>query len=36
MDYWFSASHEMFPPSEALAQAQAAEGGNISCEAENQ
>jgi coenzyme F420-dependent glucose-6-phosphate dehydrogenase len=24
MDYWFSASHEMFPPSELLAQAQAA------------
>ena len=24
MDYWFSASHEMFPPSAALAQAQAA------------
>jgi coenzyme F420-dependent glucose-6-phosphate dehydrogenase len=24
MDYWFSASHEMFPPSEALRQAQAA------------
>jgi coenzyme F420-dependent glucose-6-phosphate dehydrogenase len=24
MDYWFSASHEMFPPSELLAQAEAA------------
>jgi hypothetical protein len=23
MDYWFSGSHEMFPPSELLAQAQA-------------